>query len=323
MLIFIGPNRQRGNTKKFGEYEKAPKYRHRTYNWLFRTRKLPSATYIFTFVDRLDPSERRLAGLIFRHINKLGDGFQALNDPSRAMNRYRLLRKLHEQGINDFNVYLASAAPKPGRFPVFIRRISQSLKPLTDLLPDQETLDRKITAFEAQGEPLDDLIVIEFYAKEVAPGIFRKYSTYRAGNRVSANYTIFEANWQVKLGDIDIVDPKLYEEEAELIRTNAFAEAMREVFDIANIEYGRVDFGLYDGRPQIYEINFNPEFRTNVSPSKEPQRKQNVADAVEQRFKDVAALDMTIEANSRPNLKNAELTAFRWRFWRNYAPQRY
>ena len=29
------------------------------------------------------------------------------------------------------------------------------------------------------------------------------------------------------------------------------------------------------------------------------------------------------DEGARPNLRNGELTAFRMRFWRNYAPQRY
>ncbi|AVX02711.1 hypothetical protein MXMO3_00163 [Maritalea myrionectae] len=322
MIIFIGPNRQRRNIKKFGNYEHAPTYKHRTYNWLFRTRRLPGATYIFTFIDRLDPSERRLAGKIYRHINQLGDGFKALNDPTRVKNRYQLLRALFQAGVNDFDVHLAAESPHPKRFPVFIRRISQSLPPLTDLVADQANLDRIISELQAAGEPLDDLMVIEFCAAEIAPGIFQKYSAYRAGDQVSMNYTIFESNWQVKIGQIDIVDPVFYDKEAEDLEQNAYAEIAGQVFDIAQIEYGRADFGLVDGRPQFYEINFNPEFRTTESTSKVPQRKQNVARAVEQRFKDVAALDRPA-TQSQPNISNPELTAFRWRFWRNYAPQRY
>ncbi|MCF4097048.1 hypothetical protein [Maritalea mediterranea] len=323
MIIFIGPNRQRGNIKKFNDYELAPKYKQRTFNWLFRARSLPGATYIFTFLDRLDPSERRLAGKIYRHINQQGAGFRALNDPTRVLNRYRLLRALYAQGFNDFNVYLACDAPTPKRFPVFIRRISQSLRPLTGLLQNQVELNQHIATLEENGEPLDDLMVIEFCAVEIEPGIYQKYSAYRAGGRVSLNYTICEANWQVKVGEIDIVDPKLYEIEANDLKANAYVDQMRTVFEMANIEYGRVDFGLVDGRPQVYEINFNPEFRTTESLSQVERRKQNVALAVQRRFEAVAALDINTTTKRCPNLKDAELTAFRWRFWRNYAPQRY
>ncbi len=64
-----------------------------------------------------------------------------------------------------------------------------------------------------------------------------------------------------------IATAKLYTEEYELVATHRFAEAMRPVFEIAGVEYGRVDFGLVDGRPQIYEINSNPDVKLRPKPS--------------------------------------------------------
>jgi hypothetical protein len=33
---------------------------------------------------------------------------------------------------------------------------------------------------------------------------------------------------------------------------------MLRVFELAGVEYGRVDFGLVSGRPTVWEINTNP-----------------------------------------------------------------
>jgi hypothetical protein len=44
----------------------------------------------------------------------------------------------------------------------------------------------------------------------------------------------------------------------ELLKSNPYAEHLRKVFDVAGIEYGRADFGMYRGRIQVYEINTNP-----------------------------------------------------------------
>ena len=43
-----------------------------------------------------------------------------------------------------------------------------------------------------------------------------------------------------------------------MLEENPFAEHLRKVFDIAGIEYGRADFGFYQGRLQVFEINTNP-----------------------------------------------------------------
>ena len=42
------------------------------------------------------------------------------------------------------------------------------------------------------------------------------------------------------------------------MRENPHAEAVREVFEIARIRYGRIDYGIRDGRLQTWEINTAP-----------------------------------------------------------------
>jgi tetratricopeptide (TPR) repeat protein len=64
--------------------------------------------------------------------------------------------------------------------------------------------------------------------------------------------------WEIK-GDCDgIADRQLYEDELKMVRYNSYGEAVERVFALANIEYGRLDFGLVDGNPCVYEINTNP-----------------------------------------------------------------
>lgn len=67
----------------------------------------------------------------------------------------------------------------------------------------------------------------------------------------------------------------MYEEEHRFVTEHTFAEAMRPVFDLAGIEYGRVDFGVVDGRPQIYEINSNPDLKLRHKPSPIPLRNES------------------------------------------------
>jgi len=322
VIIFIGPMRQRGNVSALREHKDAPEYSYRSYSWLFRAFRLPAATYIFTSVDRLDSNERRLAGKVYRHINNAGLGFRALNDPSHAKGRYRLLRALFDAGINKFNAYLAVEQPKPTKFPVFVRRNSMSTAPLTGLIMSQHELEVSLNNFEKMGEPLDDLVVIEYNAREVAPNVFQKWSAYNAGGSISLNYAISECNWLVKYGEIDIIGHHFYEREFELLQSNAFEKQVRKVFEIADIEYGRVDFGLVEGEPQFYEVNFNPEFRTTEAKSLVERRILNVRFAVQRRVEHIAKLN-TDAVGAVNNIADPDIAAFRLRIWRNYAPQRY
>ena len=61
------------------------------------------------------------------------------------------------------------------------------------------------------------------------------------------------------------------------VETNPFGPAMLNVFNIAGIDYGRVDFGLVGGRPQIYEINSNPMVEPKPPASLMDRRNQSVA----------------------------------------------
>jgi len=322
VIIFIGPNRNRSNVARLKEHPKAPPYRYKTYNWLYRTFKLPAATYIFTGIDRLDFNERRLAGKIYRHINAAGEGFRALNDPAHAMGRYRLLKKMHTAGINQFDVHLACDAPKRAQFPVFIRRISLSTLPLSGLIQTQAELDTTLGKLYENGEPLDDLIVVEYCAQPIENGVFQKFSAYYMAGATTLNWSIFEKNWMVKIGEIDIVDASVYEQEAPLVHQNAFSDVIEKAFKLSKIEYGRADFGLVNGHPQIYEINFNPQFVTLNSSSQNPIRQNTVSMVVDRYVSSLAALSSP-SSGSINNIVDPEITAFRLRPWRNYAPQRY
>ena len=122
MLIFIGPRRQTDRIRAARKLGVMPRMVTRTYSWLYRTRRLPAATYVFLTIDRLDMFEKRLAGKFYRYINSLGPGWRALNNPQLGIGRFPLLKRLKEAGINDFEGYLALDRPKPKRFPVFVRR---------------------------------------------------------------------------------------------------------------------------------------------------------------------------------------------------------
>lgn len=324
MLLFIGPRRQTHLLRHMRRDGRRPRFVGRTYGWLFRTPRLPAATYVFLAVDRLDAGERRLAALFYRHLNALGPGFRALNDPAVAMGRYRLLRTLHEAGINDFNAYLATE-PRPGlRFPVFMRSATRSLPPHTGLIETDEALDAEIDRLVAAGEPKEDLLIIEYLAEEAAEGIYRRQAEFRFGDRHVPCASIYSRKWYVKYSgsETDLPAP-LLDYDAAVLSENPFADVASRAFDLAGIEYGRADIGIVRGRPQIYEINFNPDFRTQQErPNPNPAHSALWARTDTMVSEALWALDLPRGRNAR-TITTDELTQFRLRFWRNYAPQRY
>lgn len=48
----------------------------------------------------------------------------------------------------------------------------------------------------------------------------------------------------------------------EYARTNPDRERVAPLFELAKVDYGRIDFSIHQGRIQVWEINDNPEFVT-------------------------------------------------------------
>jgi hypothetical protein len=226
------------------------------YDALIRARWLRRATYIFTDLDRLSHWDLDLAGEIYLQLKNAG--LTVLNNPARVKARYALSRALHSAGLNDFNVHRADELNPAIRFPVFVRKTQGHRKPLSDLLPTREQLDKTIESAVAAGTSLENLLVVEFAAEAVRPGLYRKLSAFRIGDVIVPHISVHDTSWLVKYGKMFDSIEDLYEEEHRMFQTNPFADHLKKVFDIAGIEYGRADFGIYRGRIQVYEINTNP-----------------------------------------------------------------
>lgn len=241
-----------------------------TYPELFAAESIPPGTYVFTDLERLSHYELLLAADLYRCVASAGHCL-ALNDPARVRVRYGLLRRLKEAGFNEFDAYRADGVPRPSRFPVFVRRLADHDAAMSGLLPDQAALERKLERLESQGESLRGLVVIEFCAEPVAPGIYRRYGMFRIGGRMHLDHIVTEDSWNVKYGKVGLATEEMYRADHLAIRENAFAEEVSRAFDLACIDYGRADFGIVGGRPQLYEINTNP-FLARLKPHPSPIR---------------------------------------------------
>ena len=246
-----------------------------SYEEILGRKKLQHATHIFTDLDRLPAWQVHDAALFFRKLQRAG--IKALNDPARFRNRFGLLRALNRAGINDFDAYPADSLETPRRWPVFIRLEGNHRAPISGLLQDQEELDRAIEDAIDKGAPRSSMLILEYCSEPVRPGLFRKLSVFRVGNRMLGYTCVHDDNWLVKYGKAGLAPADLYEEEYSFVETNPFGPAMLDVFNIAGIDYGRVDLGFVGGRPQIYEINSNPMVEPKPPASFMDRRNQSVA----------------------------------------------
>jgi hypothetical protein len=235
----------------------APPISTLSYSRALKKSVLPQATYVFTDVDRLNTWDLIAAASLYRRLQQ--EGRRVLNDPARVQVRFPLLRALYRSGINPFNVYSVDEGGRPERFPVFLRLSSGHDAPLSDLIFDQAALERAIAAAVSVGFPRQALMVVEYAAEHVRPGLFRKLSVFRLGDEFIPHVCVHDTSWMVKFGRPGVAGQELYDEELEIMQKNAFADRLKPVFAIAAIDYGRADFGLVGERICVYEINTNPQ----------------------------------------------------------------
>lgn len=292
-------------------------FRCLSYDEVFAAKSLPCATYIFTDFDRLSQWELELASCVYKNLQN--GGARVINHPAQVACRYELLRRLYRAEVNSFNAYRPSLGEWPTRYPVFVRRDSFHDGMLSGLIDTREALVATLESLESDGVPFSNTIVIEFAAEPVEPGLYRKQQCYRVGDRFFVDTTVHERNWIVKYGENGAAPETRYAAELAEINTVPYAAIVKRVFDIAKIEYGRVDIGLYEGNPQFYEINTNPtvSFGTkHPSPSRVRSREQFVINYTEAiRALDrllhcpTGKIEMTGEFLSRQRRKA------RWRSW--------
>jgi hypothetical protein len=259
------------------------------YERAFRKSRFPAATYIFTDLDRLGYWELELAAHLYAALRDAG--FRVLNDPARFVQRFALLRRLKDQGVNTYDVWRVEDGIDPTHFPVFLRTQSGHRGPLSDLLDDLAAVKAEVERLLASGIPLRELMIAEFRAEPAEGDIYRKLSVYRVGETMVPALAAHEPHWAPKLGKIGAASQRLYDEELEIVRTNRFAGVARPVFELAHVDYGRVDFGLIAGRPEIYEINTNPKFEAPMAEHPFAVRLESQALVVRAYHEAMAAID--------------------------------
>ena len=226
-----------------------------SYPELFRSRSLARGAWIFTSLDALSEGELEMVARIQSAAREAG--LPVLNDARKALHRYELLQALWQTGCNEFRAFRATGPLDSLRFPVFVREANEHDGSLTPLLHNHGQLRRAIAYLRLRGLRLSDLLVIEFCETAGGDGIYRKYSIFRVGNAYLPRYLHVGPHWMTKEGTRSASEDLVHQEIAYL-RDNPHVEWVREVFELAQIEYGRLDYGVRQGRPQAWEINLTP-----------------------------------------------------------------
>lgn len=232
-----------------------------SYESVLRARSLPGGTWIFLDIERLSDAERRRVSLIACRLEQAGA--RVLNHPLRAAGRYALQRRLHAAGINDFETFRAEERRLPQRWPVFVRFENDHHSPDARLLQDYAHLQAVLDEYLARGIPESSLLIVEYRGEPGDDGLWRKCAAYRVGDAIIHHHIVRQDSWVAKYGNRDGIRGdahwrRLRAEERDFVFAEGDPLGLMAAFEAGGIEFGRADFGIVDGKVQIYEINTNP-----------------------------------------------------------------
>ncbi|HSS59970.1 MAG TPA: hypothetical protein VLK30_00770 [Candidatus Limnocylindrales bacterium] len=267
MIFFVSTRPHRYTMQRFLEQSRMTHrldVRVMSYETLFTQPVATTGTYLFADLERLAPAETEMAATACAQLRRAGA--RTLNHPARSMLRYELLRHLAERRINTFDVYRLTEARAPVRYPVFLRQERWHSDVLSPLLTDAGELAAAIERVTERGINRDGVLITEFCDTADASGVYRKYSAFRIGSEIIPAHLYFSRQWMFRRPDTMPLDAARLEEEMAYVRENPHAQQLREVFELACIQFGRIDYGVSrTGGVQVWEIGTNPTLTEPVA----------------------------------------------------------
>jgi len=228
-----------------------------TYDEIVARRCLSLGTYIFAAIDELTPTQWEIAMQCCERLRAASPDLRIINRPTDVLLRHELLQRCFELKRNMFRARHASAFYRCRRFPVFVRPAKEHLGSLTPLLHSRGALVRALIKTVAAGHRFQDLLVVEFCDTADPSGIYRVYSAAIVADRIIPKTLIHNRAWVTKWQG-RLLDADKAREQAEYVEGNLHTTWLKETFALSGIGYGRIDYGVANGVPQVWEINTNP-----------------------------------------------------------------
>ena len=227
-----------------------------TYDNVPLIKDMMPGTFIFSDLDRLNRFQTKVLEDFCEQLAAADEDIPIINHPRTVLGRFDFLRRLHDKGINQFNVYPVSDLDCKPRYPVFLRMDNDHKGPLSHLQYNSRQRDTKILQVSMSGFDTNHMLQVEFCNTRSGDGFYRKYSAFRFGDQIIAAHMIFAKNWIAKDGTPP--DELTKKESEKYLKENPHAEAIYEIFELAGITYGRIDYSMLDNTIQTWEINTNP-----------------------------------------------------------------
>ena len=226
-----------------------------SYEDLLQAEAVPLGHYVFADHDRLSAIELERAGAIARRLKARDPAVQILNDPPLVLGRYALLRDLSRRGMNPYDVARLDEG-RSMRFPIYVRWETHDRQP-TGLIQNEADYIAALARLSAVGKTRKDRVAVQVVDTRSPDGKYRKYGAFRIGDSILPHHVFVGDHWYVKRKQ-KILTSATIEEELDYVRTNPHRAALKRIFDIARIQYGRIDYAIVGDSVVTFEINTHP-----------------------------------------------------------------
>ena len=258
-----------------------------------------ASAVIICDVERMTPDYEARVIKALRGWRSMAQPPVILNAPPKPLRRYELLKRLCKLGVNRKDVHRLDDpyTIEKARFPCFIRdETGHHLTPDSPrLLHSRDELADEISKLEQNGVPAYGKIVVEFEDTRDDTGMYCKMAYYRVADALIPAHLFWNPEWFVKYPKPGLVAerPDLVERERNFVQSSPHEANIAKLFDIAGIEYGRIDYGVRkDGGIHVFEVNTNPN---SAVPSLVAPERQPYINPVQQRI--VSALERLADEN--------------------------
>jgi hypothetical protein len=126
------------------------------------------------------------------------------------------------------------------------------------LINSRQEFDTELSRIKRYPMLRANLVVVEYCDTSDEDGLFRKYSAFRVGDAIIPRHVFFSKQWIQKFPSNQIVNDEQVYEERQYLDANPHEHELMDLFEAANIQYGRIDYGLCNNQIQVWEINTNP-----------------------------------------------------------------
>jgi hypothetical protein len=230
------------------------------YESLAARSSVPRGTWVLAALDQLTPHGLHLVRELESQLRASEARPSVLNSADTTLLRCDLLQRLYAEGLNRHTAVKATAgadATASLRFPVFLREEHQHTGALSPLLFSPRDLGFELAKAVVRGYRLRDLLIVEFVDTKSDDGFYRKYAAFVIGSAVVPQFMSQDTDWMLKLGRTEHTAVMIAEEYA-WVRDNPHEPQLRRLFELAGVQYGRIDYAVVDGVVETWEINLNP-----------------------------------------------------------------